>query len=308
VSAPGSLFEHALALHQQFPHGPLPRDGSPYPDDARYRASRHPPQDLRTAGADVAAALDAHFSSADTTPERLAEALAGLDIPFHRNDHITAAALRADRDRVRRTGRWLVRHSRDRGPAVVGLGLLATGHDDRDIPLIQTIGLLSNQFAPLAAEALKRRRHGVEGLLWLGDRTSGWGRVYIVEALCTRAHRARSWLLRRACDGDYLNGYFAAEVATAAHLHAAITSEDVDEELIDHTGRLLCVMIYSEGMTLGLKHYPPAGAIVRAYARHVAALAPTPARTADATTIAKYLRTVPLTGLDTAATIRLLLG
>ena len=267
MSAPGSLFEHALALHRQFPHGPLPRDGSPYPDQARYRALSHPRQDRRTAGADVAAALDAHFAAADISPERLAGTLANLDIPIHRNDHITAAALRADRDRVRRTGRWLVRHSHDRGPAIVGLGLLATDHDDRDTPLIQTIGLLSDHFAALAADALKRRSGGAEGLQWLGDRTDGWGRVYVVEALCQRAYQARAWLLRHACNGDYLNGYFASEVATATHLHAAITSDDVDEELVDHTGRLLVVMTYCGGMGLTLKEYPPAGAVVEAYAR-----------------------------------------
>ncbi|WP_159447752.1 hypothetical protein [Streptoalloteichus hindustanus] len=46
----------------------------------------------------------------------------------------------------------------------------------------------------------------------------------------------RSWLLRRSCDGDYLNRYFAGRGATAAHLHEAITGEDQDPELVDHTG------------------------------------------------------------------------
>lgn len=38
---------------------------------------------------------------------------------------IAAAALRADRQRVQHTGRWLVRHSTDRCSATVGLALLA---------------------------------------------------------------------------------------------------------------------------------------------------------------------------------------
>ncbi|MDX8030409.1 hypothetical protein SK803_09320 [Lentzea sp. BCCO 10_0856] len=303
----GSLFDHALALHRQFPDDPLPRDGSPYPDDARYRARGDRSQNLRTAGADAAAVLDWYFASSEASLEQLAEKLADLQVPIHRNDHITAAALRADRARVRRTGRWLVRHGRDRGTVVVGLGLLATDHDERDVPLIQTIGLLSNHFAPLAAAALLRRRSGGEALTWLGHRTAGWGRVYVVEALCTR-HHGGPWLLRHACDGDYLNGYFAGEVATAAHLHAAITSDDVDEELIDHTGQLLEIMTWCGGMGMTLQRYPPAGAVVEAYARHVARLPSTVTRLRHRAAIAEYVQAVPLTGLNTATVVRMLLA
>ncbi|MEU8301836.1 hypothetical protein AB0C04_31685 [Micromonospora sp. NPDC048909] len=55
--------------------------------------------------------------------------------------------------------------------ATVGLALLATDWAEEDIPLIQTIGLLSDRFGPLAAEALRRRRGGEEALLWLAQRT-----------------------------------------------------------------------------------------------------------------------------------------
>ena len=123
--------------------------------------------------------------------QELAETLTGLYVPIHHNEDIAAAALRADSDRVRRTGRRLVRHGHDRRAVVVGLALLATDNDERDIPLIRTIGLLSNYFGPLAARALRRRRHGTEALTWLGDRTAGWGRVYVVEACAKAASRVR---------------------------------------------------------------------------------------------------------------------
>jgi hypothetical protein len=141
----------------------------------------------------------------------------------------------------------------------VGLALLATDWAEDDIPLIQTIGLLSNSFGALAAEALQRRRGGGEALLWLAQRVAGWGRVYVVEALCRAGgHTSRGWLLRHACDGDFLDGYFAGQVATAAHLHEAITGTDVDDDLIDHTGRLLKTMADCAGMGTTLEHYPPA--------------------------------------------------
>jgi hypothetical protein len=189
----------------------------------------------------------------------LVTAFRDVFVPIHRNDHIAAAARRADKDRVKQTGLWLVRHSPDRDSAIVGLALLATIWDEDDIPLIQTIGLLSDKFAPLAAEALQRRRGGAAALLWLAPRVSGWGRVYIVDALCQRivGPGARAWLLRFACKGDYLDGYFAGKVATAAHLHEGIISPATDDDLIDHTGRLLLTMAGCAGIGMTLEHYPP---------------------------------------------------
>lgn len=275
-----SLYDHAVRLHERYPDAPLPKAGRPLPGDL----DRSPPgrTDQRRVGADVAEALDRHFAG-DDPPRALAEAVRDLDVPIHRNDHITAAALRADLEQVRATGRWLVRHGEHRNAVAVGLGLLASDWDDDDIPLIRTIGLLSYTFGPLAADALKRRRGGSDALVWLGDRVSGWGRVYVVEALCAVAGaRGRDWLLRRSCDGDFLNGYFAGKVATAAHLHEAITTES-DDDLVDHTTGLLTVMAYCGGMGTTLEHYPPAHAVLEAHVGHFERQRPTLARHRRAT-------------------------
>jgi hypothetical protein len=174
-------------------------------------------KDPRRHGTDVVAILDRYFGDADARPSQLADAFHDVDVPIHDNEHIAAAALRANRRRVQRTGRWLVRHSTDRCSAIVGLALLASDWAEEDIPLIQTVGLLSNTFGPLAAKAPRRRADGGQTLRWLAQRVSGWGRVYVTEELCDYgSHTARGWLLRHACDGDHLNGYFAGTVATAA--------------------------------------------------------------------------------------------
>ncbi|CCH16959.1 hypothetical protein [Micromonospora lupini] len=291
-----ALFEHALRLHQQHPDGALPRAGEPYPDHDRHRSrpSYRRARDRRLYGADVAVILDRHFNEPDAQASELVDAFRDVYVPIHRNDHILAAALRADRQRMRQTGRWLVRHSNDRNAATVGLALLAADSARDDIPLIQTIGLLSNHFGPLAAEALQRRRGGAEALQWLAERVAGWGRVYVVEALCRQgAPNSRAWLLRHACDGDYLNGYFAGKVATTAHLHEAITSTDADDELIDHAGRLLRTMADCEGMGMALEHYPPAPAVLAAHATHLAHQPPTADRYVDAAIIANYLTAKP---------------
>jgi len=131
-------------------------------------------------------------------------------------------------------------------------------------------------------------------LLWLAKRVAGWGRVYIVEALCRHGgYSSRSWLLRNACDGDFLDGYFAGQVATTAHLHEAITSTQVDDDLVDHTGRLLKVMADCGGMGMTLEHYPPAPIVLASHAAHLGRQTPTADRYFDAAVIADHLAAKP---------------
>ncbi|GEC08322.1 hypothetical protein SSP24_59770 [Streptomyces spinoverrucosus] len=239
---------------------------------------------------DAASRLAAHFAQASASPSDLSDAFHDVYVPIHPNEHITAAAERADRDRVLDTGRWLIRNGTDRCSVTVGLALVAAVGTVDDIPLIQTIGLLSNRFGPLSAHALERLPGGTENLLWLADRVTGWGRVYVVEALCRLDDPiARPWLLRRACDGDFLNGYFAGGVAQTAGLHEAITGPCVDTEIIDHTGRLLLVMTYSQGMGMTLSCYPHADAVLAAHLHHLERLGPSPARFCTAAWLATSL-------------------
>ena len=286
-----SLFDHAVQLHQRSPDVPLPHEGMPYPDAAAHPPNRRlQPDDQRRQGADVAVVLDAYFADSASTPSELVQAFHDVAVPIHHNEHIAAAALRADRHRVQQTGRWLVRHSTDQCSVIVGLALLATDWAAEDVPLIKTIGLLSKTFGPLAARALRRRDGGAEALVWLAERSSGWGRVYVIEALCeVAAPKSREWLLRNACDGDFLNAYFAGEVATAAYLHEAITRADADDALVDHTGRLLNTMTFSSGMGTRLDHYPSTARVLEAHAGHLGRQAPSVRRYIDAARIADYL-------------------
>lgn len=97
----------------------------------------------------------------------------------------------------------------------VGLALLeAVGIDAEDVGLVQTIGLLSNHFGALAGPALAMLPDGAApALLWLADRVAGWGRVSVVRSLAgIDDPEVRTWLVRRAVDGDILNGYFVGSV------------------------------------------------------------------------------------------------
>ncbi|MFE0178499.1 hypothetical protein ACFWZ2_39955 [Streptomyces sp. NPDC059002] len=172
----------------------------------------------------------------------------------------------------------------------MGLALVAAVATVDDIPLIQTIGLLSNHFGPLAARALEQLPGGTEAVLWLADRVTGWGRVYVVEALCRLDDPvARPWLLRSACDGDFLNAYFVGSVAQTAGLHEVITGPTVDDEITDHTGRLLLVMTFSQGMGTTLSRYPHAEAVLAAHLRHLERLGPSASRYCIAAWLASSL-------------------
>lgn len=282
-----ALYAHALRLHREHPDTPLPDEGEPYPgrEPLHLRPARR--SDLRRSGDRAAALLDTYFGRPSATPADLAALCEYVAVPARPNEHITAAALRADAKRVRTTGRWLVRHGTEQCAVTMGLALLAAGWDEDDIPLIQTIGLLSDAFGPLAAHALKRRSGGADALRWLAQRVGGWGTVYVVEALCdVGAFQHRDWLLRNACDGGFLNGYFAGKVATDAHLHEAITRPGPDAALVDHTSRLLIVMSEAQGMGMTLDTYPPADLVLSAHADALGTLPPTQDRHRAATQLA----------------------
>ncbi|MFF9351765.1 hypothetical protein [Streptomyces sp. NPDC014734] len=52
----------------------------------------------------------------------------------------------------------------------------------------------------------------------------------------------------------------------------------MDDEIIDHTGRLLLVMTYSVGMGMTLSLYPHAEAVLAAHLRHLARVEPSAGR------------------------------
>ncbi|GGV85709.1 hypothetical protein GCM10010294_65390 [Streptomyces griseoloalbus] len=291
---PATLFQHVLRLHRLTPDEPLFRSGEPLPDAERRRRRRQweQPFDHRCGDAEAANILDAYFLDTRVSPRRLAIELRDVPVSCRYDERIGAAALRASAARARETGRWLVRHGTDLAPVAVGLALLAEVGTVDDIRLIQTIGLLSNAFGPLAVRALDRLPGGVEALIWLAERVTAWGRVHAVDALCRHVddHPAvRPWLLRRAVDGDYLNGYFAAAVARVTMLHEVITQFGDDAEVVDHTGRILHVMQCCEGMGTSLRQYPDALAVLEAHVRHIKELGPTAERYFVAATTAQYL-------------------
>ncbi|MFD4347371.1 hypothetical protein ACFWQ6_21365 [Streptomyces coelicoflavus] len=181
----------------------------------------------------MALLLDAHFARGSASPGELAAVCHDVHIPIHPDEHITAAAERADGRRARETGRWLVRHGTDRCSATLGLALIA--------------------------------------------------------AVGTADPVTRPWLLRRACDGDFLNAYFVGDVVRTTGLHEAATASHVDDEIMDHAGRILLVMTGSSGMGATLSRYPHAEAVLAAHLRHLTRTEPSAGRYCTAAWLAGNL-------------------
>ncbi|GAB2564802.1 hypothetical protein [Nocardia heshunensis] len=214
-----TFYNHALALARSHPGIPLPRDGEPYPDADRRRTRSRGGDRSDFQGTRTSRLIDEFFCAPAEHRDiaQLCRNVIAYDIESALWPSMAEAISRADPDQVRELGRHLTRTSTDRNPTVLGMAMLAVVGTEADVALIQTIGLLSDTFGLLAAQALARLPDAPTNLIWLADRTAGWGRVYLVYYLCALGDPAADpWLLRKACDGHHLNGEFAYKVACAA--------------------------------------------------------------------------------------------
>ena len=290
---PKTLLAHALELHKHDPDRPLPCDGEPFPDHADHDPDNRPAMTRRSGtGVDVADILARYFAEAAPDPARLAESVHRVGVPIYPSELMAEAAREAGRGRALETGRWLIRNGTDTCAVTVGLALLeAVGITAEDVGLVQTIGLLSDHFGPLAARALAKLPSGsAQALLWLADRAAGWGRVNVVRSLAGLDDPdTRQWLLRKAVDGDILNGYFIAVVVMTGRLHDVLDELAADPELTDCTGRILWLMTENEGMGLTLKGYEHADSVLRAHKDALSHHGPTLQRFYIAALIARYL-------------------
>ncbi|MET9486641.1 hypothetical protein [Nocardia sp. NPDC006630] len=276
-----TFYDHASALARRYPGIPLPYEGRPYPDADRRGIRRASGDESDFQGTRTSRLIDEYFSTPTEHRDiaRLCREVIEYDIEIALWPSIAEAISRADPGHARELGRHLARTSTDENPAVLGMAMLAVVGTGEDVSLIQTIGLLSNTFGLLASQALARLPDATTNLIWLADRTAGWGRVYMVYAICELGDRAAEpWLLRKACDGDYLNGEFAYKVACTAPVHEAIAAPDADEALIDHTGDLISTLAWCDGMGGTLWDYEHAEQVLAHYLSHIRGLAPSPDR------------------------------
>ncbi|WP_026426021.1 hypothetical protein [Actinokineospora inagensis] len=161
-------------------------------------------------------------------------------------------------DAVRGVGRRLATEGEHRAPVKFGIALLGLGVDAGDTPLLLRLGR-HEEFTPFAYDAVRAADPEPDpALLALADGVAGWGRINVVERFGDdTSPLLRNWLLRGGFRNTVLDGYLALRAATVGGMAAALTAEEVDDELLDAAVDIVCALIEG-GPAEDIDDYPDA--------------------------------------------------
>ncbi|MFG2090292.1 MULTISPECIES: hypothetical protein [unclassified Spirillospora] len=275
-------YEHAQRLRRMHGSGPLPQGGRPMPDAPADGDEAPHRRDLTRADiAELVRTLDravTHWPPDRELLSVLDDRIRPLDVSGSR-DKLAAGIRELDHvpaDRLRLLGRWLAGTGTHVSAVDLGLILLGlAGHDD-DRDLILTLASLSHPRGAADALATSQSRPH-EALLEMAHQTSDWGRVDAINGLrgAQVEQRDKDWLIRDACDGGFLDVYFAEVVAETGDLAGTLAADTVDDDLLRGAELVLYALCELEWPSLGILGYPDAEAAVQHFARHVAARPPT---------------------------------
>lgn len=293
------------SIHAHLAAG-LPPDGGPLPPGAREL-----PDEERVSGRGVgfsAGALDALLGTHGGEHDAGETAAAALDalraLEEEATDQRTGAlyhlltehraltfvdpllyALSEEEDghdlgRLRAVGRWLATGAADREPVKIGLALLGAVGDDEDRDVLMTLGS-HDEFTVYSAVGLLNLGGGrdapdgrlaIERQLWeLGRRTTGWGRIRVIERLADTAdEHIRAWLLREGYRNDVMLEYTALTCATAGDLLGALRLPAPDDALLRGAGRIIeALLLGRDGPAEGMGSWPDGAEATELYLDHL---------------------------------------
>lgn len=109
-----------------------------------------------------------------------------------------------------------------------------------------------------------------EALMQIFERTEGWGKVRVLEALTqSPSAEVQYWMLRSALDEDWLVGaYCALPIAESARLAAALQAPHLDDDLFEGATRILNALIEEDPPNGDLSGYGDGLAAVESWLRH----------------------------------------
>jgi hypothetical protein len=184
---------------------------------------------------------------------------------------------------------FLVRDAPDRGPVKFGIALLGLIGDVADKETVLLLGK-HEEFTLYAAVALTNMLEDPEAALWdLAQAVEGWGRIHLVERLASSdSSQIKDWLLREGYRNSIMYEYLAYTCATAGNLRAALSGEDVDDELLDAAGELVEALI-AGGPAEDIDDYADAADVVSRYLELVEPRAVKLAQFSVVDTVLRYL-------------------
>ena len=158
-----------------------------------------------------------------------------------------------------------------------------------DVEIYQTLGR-HDEFTLYCALALGNSEQEPDDALWeLARNVSGWGRIHVVERLAQTTHPAiKAWLLREGFRNDVMYEYLAGTCARAGGLLAALSEDQVDQELLTATGEILQALI-AGGPAEGIDDYEDACPVIESYLGHMASSAQTVGDYLHVDAIQRYL-------------------
>lgn len=153
-----------------------------------------------------------------------------------------------DARRLRALVLFLATRAPDRQVVKLAMALLAFFPYQQSVNILQTLGS-HDEFTLYAVVAMRTILPPEEfALAWLAlaKRTTGWGRIQLIERLPEALDQTvRQWLLREGYKNDVMVEYTAWHCAEYGRLHDALEGE-VDAELLQGAAEILLGMISGE--------------------------------------------------------------
>lgn len=174
-----------------------------------------------------------------------------------------------DHERLYELAHSLATDSPDRSPVKFGVAMLGLFQGAGNEELFHTLGR-HDEFTLFCAVALSNASENPEIELWkLAQNVDGWGRIQIVERLTeTEDPRIKDWLLREGFKNSVMNEYLACICARSGGLLAALSEDEIDQELLSSAGDLIVALI-SGGPAEDMDDYEDGAAVVERYLGHL---------------------------------------
>ncbi|MEV4535975.1 hypothetical protein AB0J82_19340 [Asanoa sp. NPDC049518] len=159
----------------------------------------------------------------------------------------------------------LATESAHRGPVKLGIALLGLFPADSHREILLTLGR-HEEFTLYAAVALGNGQDDSDDDLWqLARQVRGWGRIHLVERLADTGRRdILDWILRDGFRNTVMDEYLAHLAASRCDLLAALSADDVDDELLRAAGDLL-MALFRGGPTRDIHDYADGAAVTHIY-------------------------------------------